>query len=94
MMQVNPIARDVALFVLLPVLCSEGVSLFLTWWQDRYQVVLSKPTLITNFFILSLRSLKCANKTMFTSNKMFCTNAIFRQRFLTFHNFFQKFRFF
>ena len=47
-------------------------------------------TLITKFLILSLRSLKCANKIIFTSNTMFCTNAFFLQPFLTFHKFFQK----
>ena len=76
MMQVNSITCDVALFVLLPVLCLEGVRLFLTLWRDQNQIVIGKQTLITNFLILSLHSLKCVNKMMFTSNTMFCTNAM------------------
>ena len=94
MMQVNPIACDVALFVLLPVLCSESVRLFLMYRRDRNQIAVGKQTLIIYFLILSSRSLKCANKIMFTSNTMFCTNAIFQQRFLTFHKCFQHFHFF
>ena len=38
MMQVNPNVRDVALFVLPPVLCL-GVRLFLTQWRNRNQIV-------------------------------------------------------
>ena len=94
MIQVNPITCDVALFVLQPVLCLEGLLLFLTYWQDRNQIVVGKQTLITNFLILSLRLLQCANKIRFKSNTMFCTNAIFQQRFLTFHKSFQNFHFF
>ena len=57
MTQVNPITCDVALFVLLPVLYLEGVCLFLTYWRDQNQIVVSKLTLITNFLILPLCSL-------------------------------------
>ena len=77
-MQVNPITCEVALFVLPPVLCLEDVRLFLTKRRDRNQIMVGKQTLITNFLILSLRSLKCANKIMFTSKTMVCTNAIFQ----------------
>ena len=50
MMRVNPNTRDVALLVL----CLEGVRLFLALWRDRNQIVVGKPTLVTDFSILSL----------------------------------------
>ena len=51
MMQANPITCDVSLFVLLPVLCLEGVHLFFTKRPDRNQIVVGKQTLITNSFV-------------------------------------------